>query len=235
MEIHFSIDDVLMSLRWCARNTPSSIFAMDFFGTLAKWHGLYGLRCNLYVFYTDDEGFDLGQLPERYRQELLRQQDWLLLSYHGIRTQGDYLDDAGRFEQEWRAVLELYPTENRPHMTRFHCWDLPRGLQPKLVARGVGGLLCPSGGSRLGYGMDEMEGAELDQSGQLKLRGLIYWRTDVRWDFLSLEECSDMYRARVMVKQDRPVVVFGHEWRFAQQKDVLEEWLAGLPAQEWIL
>lgn len=77
MNVHFSIDDVIKPFEWAYKNNPNSIFDMDFFGILKSWHRNYGLKVSLYAFGSNQTGFSMEMLPEKYCMELRENASWL--------------------------------------------------------------------------------------------------------------------------------------------------------------
>lgn len=129
--VHFSIDDVIESLKWVYQNRPKSIFEEPMFGTLKKWHESYGINCDLYVFEMT-AGFQLTDLQDNYWEELAKESDWLKLG-RDCRKSGeitivphirfdrfadgvtvkDYIDDARAFlnKAHYKKHLEIFCQE----------------------------------------------------------------------------------------------------------------------------
>ncbi len=231
MRIHFSIDDVFETLRWCWKNEPESIFDMDFYGTLQKWHEQYGLKCNLYAFYTKNKDFELEDLQKRYKDEL-NAANWLIISYHGIYSEKKYEDNKLLFENQWNKVLSIFPTQDKIHMSRFHFWNLPCYSAEKLALRGIRGLLTPVEVGRNAYWLNDMEITTIAEKGELCVENILFWKTNIRWDSLVNEELIAEYDMLLNMHSEK-MVIFGHEWSFSRQKEILSRFLSRITTDSW--
>lgn len=234
VDIHFSIDDVFETLRWCWENEPDSIFDMDFYGRLRKWHDLYGLRCNLYVFYTKNGNFGLGDLQEKYKDEL-NAADWMVLSYHGVYSEVSYeVINTSLFASEWEKTLRIFPTQDKPHMSRFHYWNMPHYFSKKLFTNGVTGLLTPDVPGRKAYWLNDDEIRKICKEKEICVEDVIFWETDLRWDSLTYEKMLAEYSI-LLERKPKRIVLFGHEGSFSKQKDMLGNFMEQIKNATWLL
>lgn len=78
----FAIDDNIFFLRDITQNNYPSLFDCFYLDMLRKLQREYGARFVLNIYFTDDEGFDLTQFPDRYKKEWQDNADWLKLAFH---------------------------------------------------------------------------------------------------------------------------------------------------------
>lgn len=218
MRIHFSIDDVILTLRWAWRNSPASIFDMDFFGTLRRWHQRYGLTVCLYCFGSDGDRFSADMLPERYVEELREQRDWLRVGYHGLYAVAVRMDGPA-FIAEQRAVAERF-AGLLPETVRLHGWDGPReGIMCAKTVGGVKRLLCPELRRDGFYQLPADVRERVETRGAAEYDGVLYVRTDFSLDRLS--EDPEL-REKLPDWPGGALYLFMHEWRFQYEREALE-------------
>lgn len=219
MRIHFSIDDVILTLRWAWRNRPASIFDMDFFGALRKWHQQYGLKVCLYCFGSDGEQFSAEMLPEKYVGELREQRDWLRVGYHGLYAEAAVLMDGPAFTAEQTAVAEKF-AGLLPETVRLHGWDGPReGIACAKAVGGVKKLLCPELRRDGFYQLPAVVRERVEACGSAEYDGVLYVRTDFRLDHLSEDSAL---REKLLEWSGAALYLFMHECRFRYERDALD-------------
>lgn len=206
MEVHFSIDDVLNTLRWCAFNRPKSIFEMNFFGDLKRWHEIYGLKVSLYCFYGNGNDFCVEDLPDRYWEELKNQCSWLRMAYHGSM---DEKAEKEIFLKEQKRFREVIGGELSTSIVRLHCWKAWAGV---LEEGGV--FLCPYY-DRLPYDLEPAEWEKLKTVGTITKIKREYWMTDICYDYLQSLDTIDGYMG------EKRLVIFGHEWMFKEKRNLI--------------
>ena len=83
MKVHFSIDDVFGSLRWLTRNKCKSdeLYKSTTFEFVNSLHEKYDAEVTLYCLCQDD-GFTLRDVPDTWRDEFVRNSDWLKFGFH---------------------------------------------------------------------------------------------------------------------------------------------------------
>jgi len=80
----FAIDDNIFFLRDIAQNNHRSLFDCHYLDMLRRLHGEYGTLFALNIYFTDNDGFDLTQFPDRYKKEWEENADWLKLAFHAL-------------------------------------------------------------------------------------------------------------------------------------------------------
>lgn len=214
MNIHFSIDDVLATLRWLSQNNPRSIFEMIFFGKLKEWHEKYGLKVTLYTFYGDNLRFTVNNIPQKYINEFNENSDWILWGYHGIISKGDYINDDERFFDEMYKFKKIFTNETS--IRRLHCWQASVSIIEKLKDMGVTSLLCPDQKREHIYNLNEDEIERLLQDNVVNKNGMKYLKTNIRFDFI--EDIDELN-----VLNGNNLICFVHEWKFVQQYSIMEK------------
>ena len=78
-----SVDDNIWFLKDIAANSErySSIFDNPYLRVYKDLHDTYGAKVHLNLFYETD-GFDLSQMPDKFKPEWQAQADWLRLTFH---------------------------------------------------------------------------------------------------------------------------------------------------------
>lgn len=220
MKIHFSIDDIIGTLRWAYRNEPTSIFDMRFFHTLKTWHEKYGMKVTLYMFFSDGADFDLTMLQEKYVSELKNSEDWMKVAYHGIYGGDKYIGDPDRFKKEMMAFYQIFEGGGLSQTVRLHCWRCPISIgEWKNISNGDC-LLCPDETRESVYDLIEEEIAAVQKGNLIQKHGVVYRKTDIRCDY-----CEDINQLVGKNGYGQCLYVFLHEWRFEQQKDIVEDFL----------
>ena len=87
----FSIDDNIWVFKDLARNNYSSIFENLYLDLLKSVHERFGTKIQLNIYYKTD-GFNLSEMPDRYKGEWESVSDWLRLSFHAYSDNTRYND-----------------------------------------------------------------------------------------------------------------------------------------------
>jgi hypothetical protein len=104
----FSVDDNIWFLRDLAQNAPryQSIFDNPYLAFWREMHRQYGARIHFNI-YWETEGFNLSQMPAKYRDEWRRNADWIRLTFHARANDParPYLEStAERIRRDYRLV-----------------------------------------------------------------------------------------------------------------------------------
>ncbi len=220
--IHFSIDDVIESLKWIYQNQPESIFEQPMFRKLKEWHEKYKISCDLYVFEMVD-GFHLSDLQNKYWEELDREASWLRFGWHR-RTSGKLLDSVDEEISSFRRTEKLLGaklgTEALSRILRLHRWSAEPELLIQLKDFKIRHLFTADDGQK-SYDCSLQEMEMIEQSGGCWARGFFYERTDIRLDYLDGQtSVKELVEAAVSVIEKfgskNKVAVFVHEWKFME-------------------
>jgi len=83
----FSIDDNSFFLRDIAKEKYTSLFDCFYLKGFRELHSKYGTRFVLNIYYTTEDGFELPQFPDHYKQEWQDNSDWLKLAFHAYANE----------------------------------------------------------------------------------------------------------------------------------------------------
>lgn len=86
MYYRFSLDDNIEVFRDLASINYSSLFGQPYLCFLKEMHDKYKTCIQLNIYY-EAEGFNLTQMPDRYKAEWCANADWLRLSFHALSDQ----------------------------------------------------------------------------------------------------------------------------------------------------
>mgnify|MGYP000897823803 FL=1 len=89
MKFRFSVDDNIIFLKDIAYGSCNSIFENPYLSVYKRLHEKYGVKVQLNLFYQMD-GFNLSQMPDRYKDEWIANSDWLQLSFHSRSEQPSF-------------------------------------------------------------------------------------------------------------------------------------------------
>ena len=216
--IHFSIDDVINSFRWMYRNQPVSIFDMNFYGTLLKWHLRYGLKVSLYIFNEDGHGFTLEQLPAKYLDELRENQDWIHAGYHGIYSEGGFIKNECRFENEQKRVSGAFH-DMLAETVRLHCWNASENnLRAAHKYGNVKSVLAPMEPTECFETLSEEDKRLIFRGDPLLRDGILFQKTDYRLD--NLTERNKIAES-ILAAPGKIQYIFLHEWSFQKNTEAI--------------
>lgn len=109
------LDDNIWCLQDIARNADSykSIFENPYLGFFKDVHDQFGTKVHMHIYYQCPEfgGFNLSQMPDKYRDEWQTNSDWLRLTFHADQNLPDrpYVNvgyDQMKYEHE-RVISEI--------------------------------------------------------------------------------------------------------------------------------
>ncbi len=94
LRYRYSTDDNIYFLRDLATESYTSLFDQPYLAFWRRLHETYGLKVQHNIYWCEPEGFDLSQMPERYRGEFEDHADWLKLTFHAEQDKPDrpYID-----------------------------------------------------------------------------------------------------------------------------------------------
>jgi hypothetical protein len=103
----FSIDDNILFLKDIAQHPEyKSIFDNSYLAMWRDLHRKYGTKFHFNIYYETD-GFNLSQMPDRFRPEWKDNAGWLRLTFHARADKPDrpYIQaPAARVVEDYRAV-----------------------------------------------------------------------------------------------------------------------------------
>lgn len=99
---HLSFDDTILIFEDLAENDYNSIFDSPTLGWFKKLHEKYGVVISCYVYYENDD-FNLKEVPERYRDEFVRNADWMRFGFHSRNESTDYY--SGEIKKDYTLTI----------------------------------------------------------------------------------------------------------------------------------
>jgi sugar lactone lactonase YvrE len=145
----FSTDDNIWFLRDIARNASKyrSIFDNPYLALWRDMHGKYGTKFHFNIYY-ETAGFDLSQMPDKFRSEWQRNSGWIRLTFHARANDPakPYLQaSAEQMREDYRLVtgeIERFAgKELLSPVTTLHWAAANRGAARVLREEGVKVLL----------------------------------------------------------------------------------------------
>jgi len=140
-----SVDDNIRWLKDIAFHDPpyQSIFENRFLGFWREMHRKYGAKVHFNIYF-ETNGFNLTQMPDRYRREWHGNAKWVRLTFHARANDPDrpYLhSSAGRIREDYRLVTREIERFAGPELlsdvTTIHWGDATAAAMEALRAEGV--------------------------------------------------------------------------------------------------
>ncbi len=141
----FSVDDNVKFLADIAQHssTYKSIFDNPYLAFWREMHGKYGTKVHFNIYY-ETRGFNLSQMPEKYKPEWQANRDWIRLTFHARANEPDrpYLTAAAeKVIEDYRLVtkeIERFAgKELLSSTTTIHWGEATREACKALRAEGV--------------------------------------------------------------------------------------------------
>jgi len=141
----FSTDDNIWFLKDIAQHSGSysSIFENSYLGFWRDMHRKFGTRVHFNIYY-ETEGFNLSQMPDKYRPEWQKNADWIQLTFHARADSPDrpYLHASDeRVRQDYRLVTRQIERFAGPEVlspvTTVHWGEITRAGARALHEEGV--------------------------------------------------------------------------------------------------
>lgn len=207
IKIHISFDDVIFVFKDLERHKYKSIFQQRLLKRLKWFHDRYGCKFTLYVF-IEYEGCSLGHLEDRYKEELLKNSDWLKLGYHGYSAEmpdDQFITGYNQFKKLIKGYEKI-----ESHVIRLHRFQATFEEVAFLSQQGVKTLLTADD-DRCNYDLSDVENRIVNTEGEYKKNNPLmhYEKTDLR-----LEDKDWKTKKRRTLKEKQHIVIFSHE-RFA--------------------
>jgi hypothetical protein len=145
-----STDDNIRFLADIARHadTYRSIFENPYLGFWREMHRKYGAKVHFNIYY-ETAGFNLSQMPDKFRGEWQANADWIRLTFHARANDPDrpYLHaSAEKIREDYRLVTrEIERFAGKKLLSRFttvHWGVLPREAARALAGEGIQGTVA---------------------------------------------------------------------------------------------
>ena len=86
---NLSFDDTIIIFEDISENDYNSIFDNQTLNWYRQLHRDYGVVISCYVYYEDGE-FNLSQVPDKYKDEFVKNSNWLRFGFHTLNGETDY-------------------------------------------------------------------------------------------------------------------------------------------------
>lgn len=86
---NLSFDDSIIIFEDISGNDYNSIFDNQTLNWYRQLHRDYGVVISCYVYYEDGE-FNLSQVPDKYKDEFVKNSNWLRFGFHTLNGETDY-------------------------------------------------------------------------------------------------------------------------------------------------
>ncbi len=107
-----SLDDNIWCLQDIAKNQHvyRSIFENPYFKIYKDVHDKYGTKVHMNIYYDCPEfgGFDLTQMPDKYKDEFIANSHWLKLAFHAARNLPDRIYENASYETVRDDMKKVY-------------------------------------------------------------------------------------------------------------------------------
>ncbi len=113
-KLRLAIDDIIRCLREIALQEPDSLFDHPFLALFRDLHRAFGAKTHLNIYYTDGNGFDLSQFPDRYRSEWEEAADYLRLTFHARADKPNRIYRQAPYEEVFQDFKQV-----TQHIIRF--------------------------------------------------------------------------------------------------------------------
>lgn len=123
---HFSVDDVVSQLKDVTDNKDvyTSIFDNLLFAFWKRLHNDYGVVVTFNMFYSDNNGWDLSMMTDKFKSDFIDNQSWLKLAFHGENPTIKYNDELNN-ESAAQSYISMINQVER--FASLSCWDrMPR-------------------------------------------------------------------------------------------------------------
>lgn len=146
----FSVDDNICFLKDLATRpeTYPSLFEHGYLGFWREMHRAFGAKIHLNLYYQTD-GFDLTQMPDRWKEEWRENAAWLHLSFHALQDQPDrpyrnarYAQIAHDFDLVTEHIRRFAGDAVLGNTTTIHWAECPADGVRALRDRGIENLVA---------------------------------------------------------------------------------------------
>lgn len=149
-QYRFSVDDNIQFLKDLGTNPQQypSLFNHWYLGFWRELHREFGMKLHLNIYYQTD-GFDLTQMPDRWKEEWQTNADWLHLSFHALQDKPDrpyrnaqYAQLAHDFDLVTGHIRRFAGNEVLSTTTTLHWAECPKEAVVALRDRGIETLIA---------------------------------------------------------------------------------------------
>lgn len=221
--IHFSIDDVLPSLKYFTehQDTFNSLWELDFYKKLRYFHEKYGLIVTLNLF-DQARGFSIDNVSNTIKNDFMKAKDWLYLSFHGRETEKEFYvsDNIHEFIKSYESVEHFsnyMQGRNLSEIARIHFFEAGKKQIEFLYKKGVTTLLTADD-NRISYGLSQNIYNDIENKHSIIIDKMMYVHSDYR-----IENIKNIEKGIIEMKKKENLVLFTHEWCFIKKVEFIEK------------
>lgn len=233
---HISIDDTIKCFKDITNkeNQYESIFDNTTFAWFRELHDKYGVVISCFVFYEDGD-FYLEQCTRKFKQEFIKNSDWLRFGFHSADAEtaygkgGERTDILSDYQITVKNLCEIVGKKSIDNVIRLQSYkgtyDDIFGLV-NIPEEPVIGLFCADD-SRKNYYLDNERNQYIychDKLFDTELDCALF-STDIRAEYVeSVKEKIEEFSTDAWNNQLDDLVVFTHEWALDPEvKNTMEE------------
>lgn len=218
--IHFSIDDCIDLFYDLNNSNYESVFENDLLKYLKKLNSEFGCKFSLFVFGRNEK-FDLEDCTDRYRDEFVKNSEWLKFGFHAISGNSNY-DEQNNIVNDYNYVIDnlnrIVGSESITETIRIEKFLLNEENAKKLCDNNITiNLLGADSENRKDYFLSEEQNKKLFQQEYLydDNTGITFYNTDIRIENIKLFEIDKILDE----SNDKNLIIFTHEWMFYGRKN----------------
>ena len=215
---HISVDDTIWLFYGLRDWDYGSVFEQPVLGLFHRLHERCGIAVSFYCFMRQD-WMCLKDVPDKYREELEENRDWLRFGFHAIDENADYARTGPKqAAEDYRAVTaelrRIAGESSLDLLPRIHKYAASQDCLLAMKEQGLRGVLTPEEGWKDSYGLSREHRAVLNDEGVYEDRttGLTYLATDIR-----LEETASAAALISQLRDRQHLEVFTHEWALERE------------------
>ncbi|MCC6486141.1 MAG: hypothetical protein IT364_01460 [Candidatus Hydrogenedentes bacterium] len=228
----FSVDDNIEFLKDLGTEPDRypSLFDHWYLKFWSEMHETYGTKVHLNIYYQTD-GFDLTQMPDKWKEEWQANAHWLHLSFHALQDKPDrpyrnavYTQIAHDYDLVCGHIRRFAGNEVLSTTTTTHWAECPKAAIGALRDRGIEQLVglfdIQNGECTTGYYHDLAQCAYCDQRGAWYDRetGLFFVRCTSVVNLLEVEEVVPFLNRRTATPHTSEMVeLLIHEQYFRRE------------------
>lgn len=208
----FSVDDNIEFLKDLGLNADryASLFDHWYPAFWREMHQAYGAKIHINIYYQTD-GFDLTQMPEKWKEEWQENASWLHLSFHALQDQpgrpyrhATYVQIAHDYDLVCGHIRRFAGNEVLSNTTTIHWAECPKAAIAALRDRGIENLIGlfmtqdDDGPCTTGYYLSREQCAHCDERGAWydAETGLMFIRCNAVINALEVERIESHLDAR---------------------------------------
>lgn len=212
--VHLSFDDVEYCLNDLTNNDEyKCLYDQPFFAYIKRLHDKYDVDITLYTYANGSNGWNIEQMPNRYKRDFSEASAWLKIGFHAsspeitkdsIAVLENFMSDYNRVTN---SICSFACKENIATTLRLHYFFA--SLEEVKFLKMEGGVksLLSSDDIRISYSLDTASNEKLICEEFLNMNGIYYRKTDIRVENSLFPNVSLIQNSR-----ENDIVIFTHEW-----------------------